>query len=152
MLKGPLIHPPLLRALARCGHGSTILIADGNYPFWNRRGSHAEVVCLNVAPGLLSGTDVLSLVKEQVPIEAARVMEPQREGPYAMEGDPPIFDAFRDLLADTDCRGRLEPTDKFEFYELASDVNHTLTIATGEQRIYANLLLTTGVVRAASET
>jgi L-fucose mutarotase/ribose pyranase (RbsD/FucU family) len=32
MLKGTLIHPQILEALGRAGHGSQILIADGNYP------------------------------------------------------------------------------------------------------------------------
>ena len=37
MLTLPMIRPPLLGALTRAGHGSTILIADGNYP--NETGS-----------------------------------------------------------------------------------------------------------------
>src|SRR5688572_16284327 len=32
MLKGTLIHPEILRALGRCGHGSKVLITDGNFP------------------------------------------------------------------------------------------------------------------------
>ena len=35
---------------------------------------------------------------------------------------------------------------RFEFYEAASAPDVTLVIATGEQRIYANLLLTIGVI------
>jgi len=31
LLRFPLIHPPLLAALAACRHGGKILIADGNY-------------------------------------------------------------------------------------------------------------------------
>jgi L-fucose mutarotase len=33
VLRYPLIHPPLLGALARAGHGSVVLLADGNYLF-----------------------------------------------------------------------------------------------------------------------
>ena len=33
MLDLPLIHPDILRVLGRAGHGSQVLIADGNYPF-----------------------------------------------------------------------------------------------------------------------
>ena len=33
MLKTRLLHPEILNALARAGHGSRVLIADGNYPF-----------------------------------------------------------------------------------------------------------------------
>lgn len=32
MLKGKLIHPDIMAALALCGHGDKVLIADGNYP------------------------------------------------------------------------------------------------------------------------
>ncbi|HOS03406.1 MAG TPA: RbsD/FucU domain-containing protein, partial [Candidatus Hydrogenedentes bacterium] len=32
MLKQRLIHPEILDALAAAGHGSKILITDGNYP------------------------------------------------------------------------------------------------------------------------
>jgi L-fucose mutarotase len=47
MLKTTLTHPDILRVLARAGHHSKILIADGNYPASTKRGPHAEVVCLN---------------------------------------------------------------------------------------------------------
>ena len=33
MLKYRLTHPEILAALAGAGHGSQVLIADGNYPF-----------------------------------------------------------------------------------------------------------------------
>ena len=35
---------------------------------------------------------------------------------------------------------------RFEFYDAARDSDVALVIATGEQRVYANLLLTIGVV------
>jgi L-fucose mutarotase len=35
---------------------------------------------------------------------------------------------------------------RFEFYDAARGPNVALVIATGEQRIYANILLTLGVV------
>ena len=41
----------------------------------------------------------------------------------------------------------LQRIERFDFYELASSPDVCLTIATGEQRIYSNLLLTVGVVR-----
>ena len=44
MLKTPLPHPRILSALGRGGHSGKVLIADGNYPAWTRRGSNAEVV------------------------------------------------------------------------------------------------------------
>ena len=32
MLKGKCINPLIISALAHCGHGDKLLIADGNYP------------------------------------------------------------------------------------------------------------------------
>ncbi len=40
----------------------------------------------------------------------------------------------------------LKPLGRFPFYDAARDRNTTLVIATAEQRIYANILLTIGVV------
>ena len=36
MLRYQLLHPEILAALGGAGHGSQILIADGNYPFETR--------------------------------------------------------------------------------------------------------------------
>ena len=52
MLKTQLLHPDILRACARAGHHAKILIADGNYPASTKKGPNAELVCLNLAPGL----------------------------------------------------------------------------------------------------
>ena len=42
---------------------------------------------------------------------------------------------------------KLRSLERFKFYEEASSPDVCLTIATGEDRIYANLLLTIGVIR-----
>ena len=42
MLKSKLIHPQILGTLGTAGHGSGILIADGNYPFSTRANPAAE--------------------------------------------------------------------------------------------------------------
>jgi L-fucose mutarotase len=33
MLRGSLTHPQILNALGQAGHGTKVLLADGNYPF-----------------------------------------------------------------------------------------------------------------------
>jgi L-fucose mutarotase len=147
MLRGKLTHPQILAALARAGHGSRVLISDGNYPHWTARGPNAEVVYLNLSPGLPGASDVLKVLTAAIPIEAAAVMATNKTGPYAMTSDPDIWAEFRALLKDTDCGGELEEIERFAFYAAAGAPDVCLTIATGEQRIYANLLLTIGVVR-----
>ncbi len=137
MLKTKLLHPEILAALGGAGHGSKVLIADGNYPFGTGSHPNAAHVYLNLAPGLVTVTDVLRVLVETIPIEMAQVMMPA-SGP-----EPGIFAEFRQILpADL----ALQPRGRFEFYDAVRDPNTALVIATGEQRIYANLLLTIGVV------
>jgi len=147
MLKHQLLHPQITAALARAGHGSKVLISDGNYPHWTKRGPNAEVVYLNLAPGLVSVTDVLRVLVSAIPIEAAEVMEPMKTGPYALKEDPPIWNEFRQILHGAGADLELQKIERFRFYEIAGTPDVCLTIATGEQRIYANLLLTIGVVK-----
>lgn len=137
MLRGKLIHPEILDALGRAGHGSKILIADGNYPFGTGVAPRARQVFLNLSPGLLKATDVLGVLVEAVPLEAAAVMMPPGE-------PPPIFGEFRELLPP---EIELEPLERFAFYAAAKDESVALLVATGEERIYANILLTIGVVK-----
>ena len=74
MIDAKLIHPQILSALGSAGHGSTILIPDGNYPFETGANPLAERVYLNLAPGIVSVTDVLEALLSVTPVEAAHVM------------------------------------------------------------------------------
>ena len=136
MLKTRLLHPEILQALGEAGHGAQVLIADGNYPQLTRSSAAAHRVYLNLAPGQLTVTDVLRVLVDAIPIEAAQVMVPD-------SGDEPgIFAEFRELLPDVP----LQPLGRLQFYDMARGPDLALAILTGEQRIYANLLLTIGVV------
>ncbi len=146
MLRHKLLHPEILEALARAGHSSKILIADGNYPFSTQLGHNAKHVSLNLSPGMVNVTDVLAALLSAVPIEAAWIMKPVASGPYALEADPPIWAEFRRLLDENGVNAPLEKLERFPFFDAAKDSNVALTIATGEQRLYANLLLQIGVV------
>jgi len=136
VLTTTLLHPGILGALGRAGHGSQILIADGNYPFSTGSPHSAEKVFLNLRPGMVNVTDVLEALVESVPLETAFVMVPDDES------DQPIFREFRKLLPK---KLALTKVTRFAFYDRARSNDTALVIATGEQRIYANLLLTIGV-------
>jgi L-fucose mutarotase len=136
MLTYSLLHPQILAALGAAGHGGQVLIADGNYPLGTRSHPNAPKVFLNLAPGMLTVTDVLGVLVGAIPIEAAHVMVPDSGA------EPAIFSEFRALLPDVD----LQPLERFAFYDAARSPELALAIATGEQRIYANILLTIGVV------
>ena len=56
--------------------------------------------------------------------------------------EPGIFADFRTLLPGI----TLQALDRFSFYDAARGPDLALAIATGERRIYANILLTIGVV------
>ena len=135
MLLTQLTHPTILNALARLGHGSQVLIADGNFPFVSHSNPSAEHVFLNLRPGLVSVTDVLEALITAIPVEAAHVMRPN-DG-----SEPGIFAEFRQLLPAL----QLQPVERFAFYGMARGIDVGLVIATGESRIYANILLTIGV-------
>jgi L-fucose mutarotase len=136
MLTYRLIHPGILGALGEAGHGARVLIADGNYPLMTRSNERAHRVYLNLAPDLLRVTDVLEVVAGAIPIEAANVMVPDTGE------EPPIFGDFRKLLPGIE----LEGMGRFDFYDAARGPDLALAVATGERRIYANILLTIGVV------
>lgn len=137
MIDAKLIQPQILSALGSAGHGSTILIPDGNYPFETGANPMAERVYLNLAPGIVSVTDVLEALLSVTPVEAAHVMA-RHDG-----AEPSIYADFRKLLPED---VELSPLERFTFYDEAKKEDCCLVIATGEQRIYANILLTIGVV------
>jgi L-fucose mutarotase len=137
MLKSKLTHPQILAALGCAGHGSQVLIADGNYPFATGARPDAPHVYLNLTRGSAPADEVLAVLAEAIPIEAAHVMMP-------FDGvEAPIFDDFRRLLPQS---VELQFLERFAFYEASRSRDVALVIATGEQRIYANILLTIGVV------
>ncbi len=141
MLRTSLLHPEILGALAGAGHGSQVLIADGNYPCSTGSNPAARRVYLNLSPGLVTATDVLRAIAASIPIEAAHVMA------TADGSEPPIWSEFRELVPDT---VPLQQIERFAFYDAARNPNVCLAIATGEERIYANILLTIGVIRPKS--
>lgn len=136
MLTTQLLHPEILATLAGSGHGGKVLIADGNFPFSTRANPAAKRVYLNFTHGKLNAVEVLEVLARAIPVEAAEVMMPD-DG-----SEPAIFAEFRRLLPGLE----LKKNGRFAFYDLAKDPDCCLVIATGEQRIYANILLTIGVV------
>jgi L-fucose mutarotase len=137
MLKTRLLHPQILAALGEAGHGAQVLIADGNYPLATRSNPSAYQVYLNLEPGKLTVTDVLEVIADAIPVEAAHVMGPDDDT------EPSIYADFRRVLPET----ALTRLGRYEFYDMARGPDCALAVATGEQRIYANILLTIGVVQ-----
>ena len=145
MLKHQLIHPKINEVLGLAGHYSTVLIADGNYPAFNARGPRSELVSLNLAPGMVTCTEVLMTLLTAIPVQQAKTMQYQTSGPFALTDDPPVWNQYRAVFKNAAVELEVEPIEQFEFYKTVEQPEHVLTIQTGDQALYANLLLTIGV-------
>ncbi len=139
MLNSEIIHPELIRALAETGHGARILIGDSNYPCTTKSNPLARRIFLNFLPGLICGTDIVGAIARAVPLESAYYMTPP-DGKM-----PEVVREYQKLIA---TKIPFEGLERFAFYDTASEKDTAVVIASGEQRIYANLLLIVGVRNA----
>lgn len=142
MLKGldPILSPDLLYTLRAMGHGDEIVIADANYP--------AEAMGLPVIRlDGLSATAVLEAVLSVMPLDT---FVPEAAWRMEVVGDPdaeqPIFADFRDALGKHEGSAfQLGSLERFEFYVRAKTC--FAVVATGERRLYGNIILKKEVVR-----
>lgn len=142
MLKTPVIHPTIMEVLARSGHFAQVVIADGNLPVAAMTGPNSTTVHLNFRPGLLDALTVLEGILEVCPVQGAIVME------KPVEANAEIHDAFKKILGDV----TWDTMERWAFYDKIREPATTLIIQTGEQRRFANLILTVGVVKMAEES
>jgi L-fucose mutarotase len=141
MLKGidPLIGPDLLAILRAMGHGDEIVIADANFPAAGlaRRLARAD------------GVDAVRMVRaiaQVVPLDDFSPAAAYRMAVVgAPEETPPIVALFAEALAEGDYRGPIEALERFAFYARAREA--FAIVATGETRLYGNLILKKGVIR-----
>ena len=142
MLKGldPLLTPELLSTLRSMGHGDEIAVVDANFP---AASSGPPVVRLDGVPA----DAVLNAVLSVMPLDD---FVPEAAWCMAVVGDPeaeqPIFDSFREALARHQSGGAtLHKLERFAFY--ARTAACFAVVATGERRLYGNVILKKGVVR-----
>ncbi len=145
MLKTTLLHPDILRACARAGHHSKILIADGNYPAASKIGPRAELVSLQLSPGIPTVAQVFKAILSEVPIDVINTMGIDPTDEYASKEDPVVWHEFREILSASGSTRTLEPIMKWDFYAAVQSEDHVLTIQTADQALWANLLLSVGV-------
>ena len=145
MLLHKLIHPDINGIIGAAGHHSKILIADGNYPASSAIGPEAELVSLNLMPGVVTCCQVLEALVSAVPFDAINTMGIPKDDPYEKYGPPPVWAEYEKLIADNGLDLKLESIPKWDFYEAVRSQDHVLTIQTADQALWANLLLTVGV-------
>lgn len=144
MLKHRLLHPEITAVLARAGHHAKVLIADGNYPASTMTGPNAELVSLNLAPGIVTVAQVLETLLTAIPVDAINTMGVPVDDSYAIHGDPPVWTDYRRIAQSSGVSVELTPIDKWQFYDAVASRDHVLTIQTGDQALWANVLLTMG--------
>ena len=143
MLKNidPVLSPELLSTLRAMGHGDELAIVDANYP---AESSGRLVIRMD---GIASATRILEAVLSLLPLDE---FVPCAAFHMQVVDDPtaqlPIFAEFRVLLERYEPRAaRLEGIERFAFYERVKSCFAVL--ATGERRLYGNLILKKGIVR-----
>ena len=142
MLKGldPLLTPDLLSTLRAMGHGDEIAVVDANYP---AASAGPPVIRLDGVPADAALNAILSVMPlDDFVSDAAWCMAVVGDP----EAEPPIFDAFRDALARHEsAEFTLTKLERFGFYARVEGC--FAVVATGERRLYGNVILKKGVVR-----
>lgn len=133
------LSPQLLKTLMEMGHGDEIVIADGNFP--------CHTISQNVvrADGL-SGSEILEAVMELFPLDT--YAENQVFLMEVVPGDdykPEIWNDYKEILKKSDEPFKIGYIERFAFYDRAKK-SHAV-IATGEEALYANIILKKGVVK-----
>lgn len=139
MLKGvpKIISPELLKALCEMGHGDELVIADANFPC-NSVNSHV------IRADGISGTDMLKAILKLIPTDT--YVDSNILLMKTINGDPtPEIWKDYEKIAQSDKDAKVEKIERTVFYEKAK--NAYLVIATGEKRIYANVIVRKGVIK-----
>lgn len=136
-----IISPELLKVLCEMGHGDELVIADGNFPA-ERVGKDAVVIRAD-GHGV---AELLEAVLTLIPLD--QYSDSQVALMAVVEGDPcspTIWDDYKAILARYEPEyGTIQMMERFAFYDRAKKAY--AIVASGETRIYANILLKKGVV------
>ena len=137
----PLLSPELLMILRAMGHGDEIAIVDANFPAKSTAKRLIRLDGMDASQTLAALLSVLPLDSfVKAPANGMQVVGKPKEIPPAIAD----FQNLVDRLAGFPVRiGRIE---RFAFYERAKSC--FAIIATGDRRLYANVILTKGVIGA----
>ena len=141
MLKGvdPLLGPDLLAILRAMGHGDEIVIADANFP---AAANAKRLVRLDGVDAVRIARAVASIMPLDDFVPAAAFRMAVVDDPDAV---PPIAADFAAALAEHGYAGPIEAIERNDFYRRAQGA--FAVVATGELRLYGNLILKKGVLR-----
>lgn len=135
-----IMSPELLKTLMEMGHGDEIVIADGNFP--------AETIGRRVVRCDGHGvTELLDAVLMFFPLDTytekpVMLMEVVKGDPIV----PTIWEDYKAVINKYEPENcKIEMIERFEFYERAKKAY--AVVATGEEAVYANIILKKGVVK-----
>ena len=143
MLKGisKIVSPELIKTLCEMGHGDEIVIADGNFPAetFGRRVIRADGI---------GGAEMLKAVLSLIPLDT--YSDPNMILMRLMDCDkgkinPVIWNEYEKIAMAEDENVKIGNIDRFGFYDRAKTAY--AVIATGEEAVYANIILKKGVVK-----
>lgn len=133
-----IVSPQLLKILCEMGHGDEIVLADANFP--------SEAIGKRVvrADGL-GGVELLDAILKLIPLDTYAdknffLMQTTQGDPT-----PTIWSEYFSVANSLDNNLRDEQLERFAFYERAKQAY--AVIATGEEAIYANIILKKGVIK-----
>lgn len=138
----PLLGPDLLAHLRSMGHGDELVIADANFPAASvaKRLVRSEGT---TTPGMLAA--VLSVLPLDTFAEGAVCVMEVVGGAGAVA---PITEEFRGIVAARAGQrfANIAGLERFAFYERARAAY--AVIATGERRVYGNIIVRKGIIEA----
>ena len=140
MLKGidPLLGPELLAILRAMGHGDEIVVADGNFPA-------AHLARRLVRADGIDAPRMLQAILSVMPLDDFSAAAFRMAVVGKAKEVPPIVDEFQKALRQAGEKRGIETLERTAFYERARDA--FAVVATGETRLYGNLILKKGVIR-----
>jgi len=86
----------------------------------------------------------LRAILSAIPVDHVNTMGIPADDAYAKLGEPPVWQEFRSVLQEAGLDTPLEPIMKWDFYKAVESPDHVLTVQTGDQALWANLLLSVG--------
>ncbi|MBP1548559.1 MAG: L-fucose mutarotase [Oscillospiraceae bacterium] len=135
-----ILSPEMVKTLMEMGHGDEIVIADGNFP--------AETYGKRVVRCDGHGVpELLDAIMQLFPLDTytdkpVMLMEVVKGDPVV----PTIWDEYKNIINKYEPENcKIEMIERFAFYERAKTAY--AVVATGEEAIYANIILKKGVVK-----
>lgn len=135
-----ILSPELIKTLMEMGHGDEIVIADGNFP--------AETFGKRIVRCDGHGTvELLDAIMQLFPLDTytekpVMLMEVVKGDPVV----PTIWEDYKEIINKYEPENcKIEMIERFAFYERAKKAY--AVVATGEEAIYANIILKKGVVK-----